>query len=267
MSNSIGTLAWTRSTGGELSAAESRSLMGELLRAQLTLIPDEWLHKRGIRRARTSGLSTEDLLPPDSATATGAAKACRDISPEYLYNHCARSYGWARILGAQLGVQPDPELLYVAAMFHDFGLTEAYGAPDERPACFAAIGANEAARNLANAGWDAERIDRACEAITLHLNIGVKLSYGPEAHLLNLATALDTTGLRTWRLTPDDMAMVLDEHPRLNQNTALASCFVSEAKRFPRSRAGWLEQNIKFSKRLRRAPFRDRAQTEKESVA
>ncbi len=259
MSNSIGTLAWTRGTGGELSAAESRSLMGELLRAQLTLIPDEWLHNRGIRRPRTSGLSAEDLVPPDSATAIGAANACREISPEYLYNHCARSYGWARILGAQLGVQPDPELLYVAAMFHDFGLTETYGAPEERPACFAAIGAEEAARNLADSGWDAERIDRVCEAITLHLNIGVNLSYGPEAHLLNLATALDTTGLRKWRVTADDIAMVLDKHPRLDQNKALASCFVSEAKRFPRSRAGWLEQNIKFSKRLRRAPFGDRA--------
>ncbi len=255
MSDPIGTLAWARGGGGKLNKSESRAMIRELLMAQLTLIPDEWLHRLGIRRARSAGLDVNELMPPDSGTATHAAQVCRDVSPAYLFNHCARSYGWGRILGAQLGLKPDAELLYVAAMFHDLGLTETHGGVENRPACFSLIGADEAQRHLADSGWDAARIDRVCEAITLHLNIGVDLQYGPEAHLLNLATALDTTGLRKWRLTADEVAMVLDRHPRLDQNSAITRCWKAEAKRFPQSRAGWLERNVKFSGRLRRAPF------------
>ncbi len=255
MSEAIGTLAWARKNGGELSAQESRALLGELLRAQLALIPDEWLHTFGIRRASSSGLAVDDLEPPDSEAATRAAQACRDVSPAYLYNHCERSYGWARILGAQLDLKPDPELLYVAAMFHDLGLTQAHGSGTDRPACFSLISADEAKRNLLDLSWDEARVDQVCEAITLHLNLGVDLRYGPEAHLLNLATALDTTGLRKWKLTRDDVAMVIDRHPRLDQNTAIACCWKDEADNHPRSRAAWLERKVNFSRRLQRAPF------------
>lgn len=132
MSHPIGTLAWARETGGELSKTESRKFFRDLLRAQLSLIPDEWLHKLGVRRPQTSGISVDDLTPPDSAAVTVANQACRDVSPAYLYNHCARSYGWARILGARMGIEVDPELMYVSAMLHDLGITETHGGADAR---------------------------------------------------------------------------------------------------------------------------------------
>jgi len=255
MNHVIGTLPWARASEGALSRRESISLWGELVRAQLGLIPDECLHKAGIRRPLSSGLSIENLAPPDSAAAAVAARACRDASPAYLYNHCERSYGWGRILGVQLGLEPDPELLYVAAMFHDLGLTETFGTVEGRPTCFSLISADEAARGLTESGWDDGRIEQVCEAITLHVNLRVDLHHGPEAHLLNLATALDTTGLRKWKLTTDDVQMLVDRHPRLDQNTAIACCWKQEAQNYPASRAGWLERNVKFSGRLRNAPF------------
>ena len=149
----------------------------------------------------------------------------------------------------------DAELLYVAAMFHDIGLTEIHRCAVDRPECFSLISANEAAKSLSEVGWDEGRIDRVCEAITLHLNLGVDLRYGPEAHLLNMATALDTTGIRKWKVSADDLQMVLDRHPRLDQNSALAACWHSEANDHPKSRAGWLERTVKFGSRLRNAPF------------
>ena len=81
MNHPIGTLAWARETGGQLSRRESLQLFRELLGAQLRLIPDDWLHTFGVRQPRSSGISLDDLAPPDSATATSAAnRVQRDIT-------------------------------------------------------------------------------------------------------------------------------------------------------------------------------------------
>ncbi|MBI2421533.1 MAG: HD domain-containing protein [Candidatus Hydrogenedentes bacterium] len=256
MTSPIGSLAWTRAGGGVLTAAESRTLFKEVLLAQLTLIPEEWLHKLSLRRAAAVPPDLDALTPPDSALARAAESACRNLSPEYLFNHCARSYAWGRIFGAQLGLKPDPELLYLAAMYHDMGLTETHGGAQGRPACFSLIGADVAAQAMTAAEYSARAIDTVCEAITLHLNIGVDLAYGPEAHLLNLATAVDTTGLRLWRMPKAAIGAVLARHPRCNQNELICACWKAEAARFPQTRAGWLEKNVQFSGRLRKAPLR-----------
>lgn len=255
MPDPIGTLRWARETGGRLSASESRAQLAAVLKAQLILIPDEWLHNLGLRRPRDLNIDLDAFAPPDTAACKAARAACLAVSPEYLTNHSERSYWWGRILGELAGIKPDPELLYAAAMFHDLGLTEAHGAASDRPSCFTLVSIAGIESALSPLGWDSERIETVCEAVTLHLNIGVDLAFGTEAHLLNQATALDVTGLRLWRIQPDLRAHVLDRFPRRDQNAQLSTCWKAEAARFPETRAGWLEKNIQFSKRIARAPF------------
>ena len=63
---------------------------------------------------------------PDSALAQKVTALVREASTEPLFNHCARTY----VLGSKLGearkLKFDPELLFLAAMMHDLGLTEKY---------------------------------------------------------------------------------------------------------------------------------------------
>jgi len=257
MSSDIGTLAWMHETGGELLPRETRRLLLKGLILQLKLLPEQWFYRMGLRQPRKLNLTLDALKPPDSAAAGRAVALCREASAEYLWRHCERSYLWGRILAALYGLSVDEELLYVAAMLHDLGLTETYGAAVERPRCFTQIGADHAKEILQGAGWEQRRSDAVQEAITLHLNLAVDLAHGPEAHLLNQATALDVTGLRIWKLHPELIGQVFAQHPRCGQNAALAACWSAEAKRFPRSRAGWLETNLKFSRRASAAPFED----------
>lgn len=255
MNERIGTLAWARETGGQLNSAESRSLLAVVLKAQLTIIPDEWLHKLGLRRPRDLAIDFETLAPPDTAGCNAARKACRAASPDYLTNHSERSYWWGRILAQLAGLKPDPELLYAAAMFHDLGLTDSHGGVSGRAPCFTLASIAPIPALLAPLGWDAQRIDTVCEAITLHLNVSVDIAFGAEAHLLNQATALDVTGMRRWRVQPALRRRVLELHPRSGQNAALSACWKAEAARFLNTRAAWLEKNVQFSKRIARAPF------------
>ncbi len=61
-----------------------------------------------------------------------AAQVVRDSEGDLLYQHSARVYYWAALAGQRKGLTFDPELLYVAAMFHDYGLTASYGESHRR---------------------------------------------------------------------------------------------------------------------------------------
>ena len=64
---------------------------------------------------------------PDSKLARDAAQVIRDAEGDLLFQHSMRVYYWAALAGKREGLTFDPALLYVAAMFHDYGLTAGYG--------------------------------------------------------------------------------------------------------------------------------------------
>lgn len=64
---------------------------------------------------------------PDSKMARDAAQVIRDTEGDLLFQHSMRVYYWAALAGKRKGLTFDPELLYVAALFHDYGLTAGYG--------------------------------------------------------------------------------------------------------------------------------------------
>ena len=66
------------------------------------------------------------VVIPDSNLVREVMQLIRDTESELLFNHSARVYLWGALLGKRKGIVFDPELLYVAAMFDDLGLTSAY---------------------------------------------------------------------------------------------------------------------------------------------
>jgi hypothetical protein len=63
---------------------------------------------------------------PDSKMARDLTQLIRDTESDLLFHHSSRMYLFGALTGQRRGLTYDPELLYVGAMFHDMGLTEAY---------------------------------------------------------------------------------------------------------------------------------------------
>src|SRR3954447_21752482 len=72
------------------------------------------------------------LVIPDSLLAKEATEVLREHSTDLLFNHSIRVYLFAAEQGRQRKLRFDPELLYVAAAFHDLGLIKKFSSPDER---------------------------------------------------------------------------------------------------------------------------------------
>src|SRR3954462_14566314 len=89
-------------------------------------------------RART-------LVIPDSLLAKEATEILREYSTDLLFNHSIRVYLFAAEQGRQQKLHFDPELLYLAAAFHDLGLVKKYSSENER---FEVDGANAARQFL-----------------------------------------------------------------------------------------------------------------------
>jgi HD-GYP domain-containing protein (c-di-GMP phosphodiesterase class II) len=69
---------------------------------------------------------------PDSTLASDATQFVQDVSTQLLFDHSRRVFLWASLQGKKLGLDYDPELLYVGAMFHDIDLVEGHRSEHER---------------------------------------------------------------------------------------------------------------------------------------
>ncbi len=131
------------------------------------------------------------LIIPDSLLAKEATDLLREHSTDLLFNHSMRVYLFAAELGRQRKLRFDPELLYVAAAFHDFGLIKKFSSPDER---FEVDGANAARQFLTAHKVPEEQVEIAWEAIALHTTPGVTQYMRPEVALLYSGVGLDVLG-------------------------------------------------------------------------
>src|SRR5918912_728148 len=140
------------------------------------------------RRAPMTATTTSALAIPDSLLAKEATAILREHATDLLFNHSVRVYLFAAELGRRQGLRFDAELLYVAAAFHDLGLTEKFSSQDER---FEVDGANAARQFLTAHDVDQEQVQTVWEAIALHTTPGITHHMRPEVALLYSGVGLD----------------------------------------------------------------------------
>ncbi|WP_035466492.1 HD domain-containing protein [Burkholderia sp. WSM2232] len=128
---------------------------------------------------------------PDSELAREAAKTIRDSEGDFLFQHSMRVYYWAALAGKRKGLAFDPELLYIAAMFHDFGLTAAYGHSHLR---YEVDGANAAREFLRSHGVSEADSQMVWLAIALHTTNGISAQLFPIAALVAEGANMDLVG-------------------------------------------------------------------------
>ena len=86
-------------------------------------------------------MDVDGISIPDSKMAREVTELVRETENSLLFNHSSRVYYFAAATGKRKGLNFDPELLYVSAMFHDMGLTPKYSSATDR---FEVDGANAA---------------------------------------------------------------------------------------------------------------------------
>ena len=248
----VGTLDWATRTGGRLSLLDRVQLVAQGLLIESRSRPDRLLRRLGVGREGLAHIDLDQLRIPDSSACREAERLCAEQTPPVVLIHSQRSYVWSAILAAHDRISFDEELLWIASLLHDLGFVDR--GVTAKPECFTLVGAR-AAMAIDNDGWDDERRRSAAEAITLHLNLRVDLSHGPEAHLLWAGTRLDAVGLRYWDLAPATVAAVLERYPRLDLKSYFPAVFEKEAALVPGSRTHFYTRHLGASRRVRRAPL------------
>jgi hypothetical protein len=233
----VGTWEWALETEGSLRRQDRIRLIGQGVSARLERIPSQWRSNIFGERA-----SLRLPVPPDSALAREAEEHVRELSSPALYGHCARTWAFAELFSQRDRVKHDAELLYLACMLHDLGLTEKHWGCDTHAKCFAVEGARAAHELVHASGASEERARKVAETISLHLNVNVPARLGAEAHLLSKGVSLDVVGRRLHQIAPPTTLEVNKRWPRDGFASELAASTTKQAQMRPGSRSGLLHK-------------------------
>src|SRR5919198_4537251 len=102
---------------------------------------------------------------PDSRIAIDATQLILDTTTPLVYHHSRRVFLFGSMQSRWLGIEPDPELLYIAALFHDAGLVPPYRGTSQR---FELDSADAARSFLTASGFSDAEADVVWTAIALH---------------------------------------------------------------------------------------------------
>ena len=250
--NIVGTIEWTRRTGGRLEPPERRRLVADLARVHVGNVLGRGSAMLHLNSGRHADISPDRLVPPESPLTRAAEDAAaRTLTPSLL-NHSHRAYRFGRALGDLEGLEVNDELLYAAALLHDTGLVLTEGSADFT------LASARVARDVAEGVGLSRRASEAIQtAITMHYSPRVSLDVGPEAYLLAAGAGVDVAGLRSWELPRTVLEDAVRLHPREGFKAYFTKAWAVEAARVPRGRAQLLQRYGAFSAAIALAPFEE----------
>ena len=162
-------------------------------------------------RDTTEAISISGVTVPDSRLAREATELVRDTESPLLFNHSTRVYYFGSLAGKRRGLQFDPELLYIGAMFHDMGLTRQYSSASDR---FEVDGANAARALLRRHNISPQEIDTVWTAIALHTTPGIPQYMHPVVALLTNCVEMDVLGIAYSEFSDADRKAIVAAYPR-----------------------------------------------------
>ncbi len=247
----LGGLAWTRRTGGSLTAGERRRLFAAIALGQWENALGRVKLAVGRLPVGAAAVDVNTFEPPDSLLAREAEQACAE-QPAAIVGHSFRTWLFGRALAAVDGSELDEELFYCGALVHDFGIAQPTHARDFTLASADRLLACAAAAGVAN-----ERAELLADAICVHTTPGVSPDRdGPLGCYLQWGAMVDGAGLRAWDVAPANIAEVLRRYPRADFKRQLIGLMRAEAAAVPAGRFGLLVRcGVPLAVRM--APFED----------
>jgi hypothetical protein len=178
---------------------------------------------------------------PEISTAAEATRFIQETTSPLLFHHSRRVFLFSSIHARTMGLEPDPELLYVAALFHDTGLLTPYSDAEQR---FEIDGADHAGAFLVERGFSSRSIDIVWNAIALHTTPGIPGRLGPEIAATNLGVLTDAIGLGLDRFDPEVIEEITAAHPRGDFKNEFMQTFHEGLKHRPDTTYGTVNADV-----------------------
>jgi hypothetical protein len=168
---------------------------------------------------------------PDTPVIRRALAHARSHFEPYLYHHVVRSWLFAIKLGELRGEPYDEEIVAVASLLHDLGLTNGVSGTNR----FEVEGANAARAFAKEQGLNARRIQLIWDSIALHTTTSIGSHKEPEVAITGAGIGLDYGGFGYELISSDDMEQILKRYPRLQMKVQMKECFCQLAHAKPKT--------------------------------
>ena len=229
-----------------------------------------------LRRANTVSFQTSGsqdasgaALPPvvagvrmvDSEIAKLATGFSRMVSPPYLFNHAVRTFLFGSLAGRALGQKFDEEVLYLACILHDLGLTERF----EGDYPFEIQGAEAAKSFLEQHSYAKEKIGIVWDGIAMHAS-PIGQFKPPEIALVGEGAGADVIEPDLSQIKKSDVEEVVKAFPRLKFKEVFVKTCADVVRKHPRGASCSFMRDIReryvpefharnFCDRIAQAPF------------
>lgn len=197
----------------------------------------------------------------DSAIVRTATRLSRSVYPPYLFNHAVRTFLLGSLMGRALGHPFDEELLYLACILHDLGLTERY----EGDLPFEIQGAEAARRFLQEQAYPPERSGIVWDGIAMHAS-RIGQFKQPEIRLVGEGAGADVLGPDFSRIKKSDVEEILRAFPRMKFKGAFVGTCADVVRKHPQGASNSFMRDVReryvpefhptnFCDRVEQAPF------------
>ncbi|MFA9218778.1 MAG: HD domain-containing protein [Sphingomonadaceae bacterium] len=166
---------------------------------------------------------------PATPVINQAFAYARERMPPYLFNHVVRCWIFAVQLGELKHLTYDAEVVAVATLLHDLGLTHHADGPHR----FEVNGAAVAMAFVEQHGFDARRRQLVWDSIALHATPSIGFLKEPEVALCGRAISVDFGAPDYAAFEQDAIDAIVAAVPRLNLKSKFAACLCQIARDKP----------------------------------
>jgi hypothetical protein len=177
---------------------------------------------------------------PQSGLASAAARFAQQNCPDFLFNHCMRTFTFGALLLQRQRLSFNAESAFVASALHDLGLLRPFESP---LGSFEIDGADAAEKFVLEHHQSAAQGDQVWHAVEMHDGKwALTARQGPEAMLVSLGAGTDVYGPDPGELEARQIAEVLAAYPRRQFKRRFTALLIAHCERKPNSQHGtWLE--------------------------
>ncbi|MGV9865840.1 HD domain-containing protein [Rhodococcus koreensis] len=178
---------------------------------------------------------------PETAAAEEATRLIRETTNPLIFHHSRRVFLFSTLRARELDLRPDPELLYLSALFHDTGLLRPFSDVEQR---FELDGADHARQFLLERGFSGAAAEVVWTAIALHTTPGIPGRMGDEVAATNFGVLTDVVGLGLDRLDPGQVEEITAVHPRGDFKNEFLRAFVDGLNYRPDTTYGTVNADV-----------------------
>jgi hypothetical protein len=194
---------------------------------------------------------------PETPATIEVTRLVEESTTPLLFHHSRRVFLFASIHARRSGLEVDPELLYVATMFHDVGLLTPFSNAEQR---FEIDSADHAGAFLRDRGFSPRAIEVVWNAIALHTTPGIPGRMGAEVAATNLGVLTDAIGLGLDEMDSGLVDDIVAAHPRGDFKNDFLRTFVKGLSTRPDTTYGTANADVldRFVPGFRRTSMVDR---------